>query len=108
MAKEAVIRIKDAEDAAAEAIRTANEKARLIAENSHREALEEKDAIIKSAIRMKETLIANAKTDAEKQCEPIIAEGQGEIVKILNPDSAKFEQAVKTVMERIVSVNGNR
>lgn len=108
MAKETVIKIKEAEDAAAEVVRAANEKARLLTEEKLKEALKEKEGIVKSAEKTKDTLAENARTEAEAKYAPIIAEGREEIKRIQNPEPAKFEQAVKTVMERIVNVNGNR
>ena len=102
MAKEAVIKIKEAEAAAAEIIRNATERSRTISESSLENALAEKELIIKNAERLREENIENAKDKAKAQCVSIIAGEQVEIEKILNPAPDKFKQAVKMLTERIL------
>ena len=108
MAKEAIAKIKSAEAEAAEILGIAAEKANHIMAESKKNALDEKESIIRGAQSAKEAAIENAKKEARARCAPIIADGRARAEKILNPDAAAFEQAVNTVVERIVNLNGNR
>jgi vacuolar-type H+-ATPase subunit H len=104
MAKEALMKIKEAEGEAAEVLRAAAEEAKAIAGEAAKLALEKKDSAIKEALRQKQTILENAEKEARESCAPAIAEGDLEIEKILAPSPEKFEQAVNTVIERILHI----
>ena len=107
MAKEAVTKIKEAEDRAAEIARAASDRARIISEEGLKAAYDERDKILKNAASKKEALLDEAKAGAAKECTPVTDAGNAEIGRILNPNPDKFKAAVKTVTERIVSASGN-
>jgi len=107
MAKEAIIKIKEAEDGASKIIRTATEKARQVIEKSLKDALKKKASIIQGAESLKKINSENAKKEAKTQCIPMSEKSRIEIEKILNPDQDKFEKAIEIVVERIVNLNGD-
>ena len=104
MAKEALIKIKEAENAAAEIIRLAAEKADSIAKEAEAAAFAQRDSTIKAAIRQKQKISENAAEEAKTICAPIVASGDAEIEKILAPAPERFKRAVDTVLERILNL----
>jgi V/A-type H+-transporting ATPase subunit G/H len=102
MAKEALMKIKEAEEAAAEILRLAADEASLIEKEAAEAALARKAEIIAEALRQKQTILANAESDAKVGCASVVTAGEAEIEKILDPAPDKFEQAVNTVIERIL------
>ena len=107
MAKEAVLRVKEAEDAAAETVRNAHEKARLIIAAAEKESIDKYRALINEANAEKETIIREAVSSVEAECAPLDQEGGARAERILNPDASKYEKAVTTVTERIVNRFGD-
>jgi len=107
LAKEAVTKIQEAEEKAAEIVRAASDKAKQISEDALKTAYDERDKILKNAASKKTSLIDEAKAVAAKECANLIEAGNSEIGKILNPSPDKFKLSVKIVTERIVSASGN-
>jgi V/A-type H+-transporting ATPase subunit G/H len=102
MAKEALIKVKEAEETAAEIVRDAAEKAKLIADAAAASAQAQKAAIIDDALRQKQMILEAAENEANARCAPEIAAAEAEIEKILAPGPDKFERAVNIVAERIL------
>ena len=107
MAKEAVLKVKEAEDLAAELVKDAQEKARTVIAAAERESIEKYRALLKLADAEKDAIVREAVRAAEAECGPLDQEGGAQANQILNPDHSKYEKAVTTVMERIVNQFGN-
>lgn len=108
MAKEAIRKIKETEDHAAEILKDASEEARARLRGAEdRAALKERE-VLEEARLARERILETAKRTAEVESRPIVEAGEKELAAIQNPDPKKVEAAVQFVIERIVNVNGNR
>ena len=108
MAAEAVLRIKEAEDAGSELIRRASEEARDILKKAESDGAAQKKAIIAEAERMKAELIEKAVQKAEADCAEFVEAGRAERDGILRPQAEKLEKAAQIATERIVKTDGDR
>ena len=108
MAAEAVYKIKEAEETCRETLKNAAQKAKEIVAQAGKDGEEKRGQILDSARWQRQTLLQQAADKVIATCETIAVHGAEEREKILAPDSAKMESAVKLVMERIVGANGNR
>ena len=103
MAKEAVLKIKQAEERGKEQLRAATEEARQITQSYAQNAAEQREAILIKARHTREGIIAARTKKAEAKCGELAREAEVEKRAILNPGEAKLEQAIKFITERIVS-----
>jgi vacuolar-type H+-ATPase subunit H len=108
LAAEAVFKIKEAEDQGKELVRKAGDEARQLVADAKRDGGESKKSILADAAREKKDLMDAAVRRADKRCEAIVSEGAAEREKLLAPPGEKLSSAIKLVMERIVSTNGDR
>ncbi len=108
MAKEAIIKIKEAEDKGNALIQKANEQAKQILKNAETEGDEKAKEIIKEAQTLRLDIIEKARAEAIKECEPLLKEGDASLEGILKPDSGKWNKTIQLITERIVNVNGSR
>ena len=107
MAKEAVLKIKEAEEKAAETVRGAHEKARQTLIAAEKEAAAKCRTLIQEAGGEKDAILREAVKSAEAECGPLDAEGGVRAEKIKNPEREKYEKAVAAVTERIVNQFGH-
>jgi len=107
LAKEAIGKIKAAEDSGNEKTKKASEDARRLVKAAEADAAEKQKEILQNARQQSERLLDQARAQALAQCKPLITEGDAAIAAIRNPDPAKMDKAVGLVVERIVSGIGN-
>ena len=107
MAAEAILKIKDAEDQAAELIKKAQEATKNLIADAQLEGEKQYKAIVSGAREQASQLVSEAVFAAEKNAAQELLKGNEEKEKILSPAPAKLAQAVQLVIERVVS-NGNR
>ncbi len=108
MAKEAILKIKEAENQSAEILKKASDEARDLLRDAQEKADAKKKANLDGIRKDRAALLEAAEATAKEQCRPIIDAGNAEIQAILHPSNDKVEAAVKLVIERIVNVSGNR
>lgn len=108
MAADAVYKIKETEDKGKASIKKANEEAKQILSAARTESAAKKQEVIDGALQEKAALIQSAVAKANKSCEEINSQGEAERKKLLAPEGGKLDSAIQLVMERIVSVDGNR
>lgn len=107
MAKEAILKIKKAEDNSAAIIKKASDSSREILREAETSADAQKKSVIDDTKKEVAAMLEIAQAEAESHCQPLIAQGEKEIAAIKNPKKDKVDSAVKLVIERIVNVNGN-
>lgn len=104
---EIIKEIKGTESIAEEKIKTAHQQVKDIILKAEEEA----EGVIKQAINIENVkgnkLIEDAKKEANAQVEIKTQLNQKLCEEIKEKANVKFEEAVKMVMERIVSINGN-
>jgi vacuolar-type H+-ATPase subunit H len=103
LAKQAVLRIKEAEGLGRDKLRAATEEARQIAQSYAQNAAEQREAILIKAQHVREGTIAAATQKAEASCGELERAAEAERRAILNPGAEKLEEAIKYITERIVS-----
>lgn len=108
MAAETIMKIKDAEDKAADLIRDAGDRAKEIVRKAQQDGSAQKQRILDGALQMKQDILKQAEAEAEAECAPLAKEGNAEVGKIKNPDGSKLDKAVKKIVERVVNANGDR
>ena len=102
MAAEVVIKIKEAEEKADEIVKQATEQSRkLIADTQKAVSDRRKEFSVESA-NERTSIIEAAENEARKQSESLVAEGNRQVEKILNPEEKKLNSAVELIIERIV------
>lgn len=104
MAAQAVLRIKDAEDAGKELVRRANEQARQIMSDAAKESDRRCKEILDEAQKKRLQMMKNAEETAENDCGELIARGENERDSILSPPRERLDKAVELITERIVRV----
>lgn len=108
MAAETIMKIKDAEDKAADLIHDAGDRAKEIVRNALQEGSAKKQQILDEALQMKKEMLKQAEAEAEAECAPLTKEGNAEVEKIRNPDGMKLDAAVNKIVERIVNAHVDR
>lgn len=108
MAADAVNKIRETEEQGRLAVRRAADEAKQIVAAAGKEADERRQAILRDAASQRDSMIQEARNKAQQTCKTIEDEGNADRQKLLSPDPDKLDSAVKFVMERIVSVRGNR
>ena len=107
MSMEVINEIKSIESIAEEKIKTAHQQAKDIILQAEAEA----EKIVKQAVNREiakgNKLVEDAERDANTQLEVKRQLNQKLCEEIREKANVKFDEAVKMVMERIVSINGN-
>ncbi len=104
LAKEAIIKIKEAEETGNEIVLKANENAKQILKNAESDGDKKYKDIIDQANKQKIEMVEKAKKEALLECEPLERQAQEELLKINNPDKAKQQKTIELIVERIVNV----
>jgi len=107
LAKEAIIKIEEAEKLAEENLEKAFNISNDLLKNAEAEAEKIYDLIIEETKKKVHFIKEEATKEGKKQAEPILKACENEIVAINNISQDKFELAVNMVIERIVKFNGN-
>ena len=107
LAAEAVLRLKEAENDGSELIRQSSDEAREIVRKAEIDCAAKKKAIIAEAEKMKTAIIEATGKKAEAECSELVKAGRSEKERILNPDTAKLEAAVKMVTDKILAHPSN-
>ncbi len=103
MAGEAVLKIKQAEEAGRELVRAATEEARQITQSYAQNAAEQRETILVKARNTRDKIIDSAVKKAQAECGKLSAEAEKEKQSILSPGAERLEAAIKYITERIVS-----
>ena len=107
MAKEAIEKIRVAEETARKLVSDAQAKSRELLKEAD-ETLKANDAeIIAQANREAGELKAKAKVEAEKSLEGVLEEGKASVSSILEINESEIDKAAQAILERIVKTNGN-
>ena len=108
MAAEAVLRVREVELKSKETITKATEQARRITAEADKKAQERKKEILRQARATRQEVIDAATKKAEQESADLTQQGNAERDRLLTPDPAKEQEAINFIIERIVSVNGDR
>ncbi len=107
MAKEALQKIKEAEEKSSLAISNAKKQA----EEILLKAKEEEEKILNTAKKesqfLKDGIIKKEILDAKQAYEPTLLGGEAKIAALENLEDAKIKSAVNLIVERIVNISGN-
>lgn len=107
MAKEAIEKIRLAEEEARKLVFDAQTKSRELLKEAE-EAVKANDAeIMTQANREALELKTKAKLDAEKSVESVLADGKAVVGSILQIPESEIDKAAQAILERIVKINGN-
>ena len=104
---ELIREIKEAEKTAEEKIRQAQQKAKEMIKESQTKAEEIIKEAVENQIRKSKEMIAQAEAEASKEASLKMENNKKECEEIKKKALSKSEAAIKTVMERIVKINGN-
>ncbi len=106
MAKEAIIKIKQAEDAGNEVVQKATEQAKQILKNAEAQGETQHKEILNQANAARAQMLQKAQDEAQQACEPLMAEGEAVLSQIANPDKQKLDKTIQLIVERIVNGYG--
>ena len=107
MSMEVIKEIKNTESIAEEKIKTAHQQAKDIILQAEGEAEDAIKQAVNKEIAKGNKLVEDAEKDANAQLAVKRQQNQKQCEEIREKANAKFDEAVKMVMERIVSINGN-
>jgi len=107
LAKEAIIKIEEAEKIAEENVEKAFSISNDLLKNAEAEAEKVYDLIIEETKKKVHFISDEATKEGKMQAEPILIACEKEVIDINNISQDKFELAVNMVIERIVKFNGN-
>jgi len=107
LAKEAIIKIEEAEKIAEENVEKAFSISNDLLKNAEAEAEKVYDLIIEETKKKVHFISDEATKEGKMQAEPILKACEKEVIDINNISQDKFELAVNMVIERIVKFNGN-
>lgn len=107
-AKEALLRIKQAEETACKLAEDAKQMVVVLLEEAKTLAEEEYNKILVSGVQEAERVKEKATKEGESEASRIIEKGMYEAQYIRNIEEAKLNKAVKLIVERIVHNHGNR
>lgn len=108
MAHEAIIKVKNAEEKAAEIITEAKKTARKLIQEAEKIAEEKYREILTSAQTEARRIREDALGESEVEIKAIREQGQKTATLIRELDHKKLEPVVEHIIERIVNKNGHR
>ena len=103
MAAEVVIKIREAEEKADEIVKLAAEQSRKLIADAQKADSDRRKEFAADCLKERAGIIETAENEARNQSESLVAEGNRQVEKILNPESKKLDSAVELIIERIVS-----
>lgn len=107
MAVEVIKDIKSAEEKADAIIKESQLESKDIIKNANIKAQNDYDSIINETKDKVKTIMEEAISLGEEEATPILELGKKKKEDILNVSQDRFQEAVKLVIERIVSINGD-
>jgi len=108
MAKEALEKVRQAEEKAREITKEASQKARDIRREAEARADERYKEIMNMAANETEVLREKARLEGEQEAKPILENGKVKAEELSALDGKVLEDAVNIILERIVKADGNR
>lgn len=108
LAREAIEKIKLAEDEASRLVSEAQMKSRELLKEAEAQVKLNDANIMEEARRLAEEIKSKAKLDAEHSVQSVLEEGKASVNAILSIEDAQVEKAASAILERIVKTNGNR
>jgi len=108
MALEAVTAIQRAEEEAAASVEQARQESEQILRQAQLDSQQNREAMLERAREDSKSILDRAEKTALESCAAIVEAGQREADKIRNPKNEKLQSVVNHIMERIVSMDGNR
>ena len=108
MAKEALEKVRQAEEKAREITKEASQKSRDIRRDAEARADERYKEIMNMAARETEALREKARLEGEQEAKPILESGKAKAGELSALDDKVLEDAVNIILERIVKADGNR
>ncbi len=107
MAKEAIEKIRLAEEQARKLVSDAQTRSKELLKEAEDKAKAYDSEIIAQANQEALELKAKAKADAEKSMEGVREEGKAAVSSILGINDSEIDKAAQAILERIVKTNGN-
>lgn len=107
MTTDAIKRVKEAELKASSIIDSANKEAISLKKKSHKDCEKLFDDSLQEAKKKANNLMFSFKNEGEMLSKPIIEKAQQEVSLIESVDKSKLESVVNSIVERIVSANGD-
>lgn len=107
MAKEAIEKIRLAEEEARKLVFDAQTKSRELLKAAEEQAKANDADIMAQANREALELKAKARQQAEKSVEGVLEDGKAAVGEILEIKDSEIDKAAQAILERIVKTNGN-
>ena len=107
MTTDAINRVKEAELEAKSSVDAAKLEATNLKKTSGKECDEISDKVISEANKKADEIKLGLINEGEMLAKPVIEKAKREVEHIKSVDDKKLESVVNSIVERIVSVNGN-
>lgn len=107
MTTDAINRVKEAELEAKSLVDAAKLEATNLKKTSGKECDEISDKVISEANKKADEIKLGLINEGEMLAKPVIEKAKREVERIKSVDDKKLESVVNSIVERIVSVNGN-
>lgn len=107
MTTDAINRVKEAELKAKSLVDAAKLEATNLKKTSGKECTEISDKVISEANKKADEIKFGLINEGEMLAKPVIEKAKREVEHIKSVDDKKLESVVNSIVERIVSVNGN-
>lgn len=107
MTTDAINRVKEAELEAKSLVDAAKLEATNLKKTSGKECTEISDKVISEANKKADEIKLGLINEGEMLAKPVIEKAKREVEHIKSVDDKKLESVVNSIVERIVSVNGN-
>ena len=107
MTTDAIAKVKEAEIKAKKIVDDAKTKASLLKKEAENNCKDISDKIVKDAKKKSEDLKFSYRNEGEMLSKPIIEKAEKDVSLIKSVDEEKLESVVNSIVERIVSMNGN-
>ncbi|MEB3060579.1 hypothetical protein VJJ74_05395 [Parvimonas micra] len=107
MTTDAINRVKEAELEAKSLVDAAKLEATNLKKTSEKECDEISDKVISEANKKADEIKLGLINEGEMLAKPVVEKAKREVEHIKSVDDKKLESVVNSIVERIVSVNGN-
>lgn len=107
MTTDAIKRVKEAEEKAKNIIESAKAEAMGLKKESEKQCENIFDETLKTAKKKAEDLKFSFRNEGEIIAKPVIEKSEKEVSLVKSVESSKLESVVNSIVERIVSMNGN-
>lgn len=107
MTTDAIKRVKDAELKAKSIVDSAKERAFALKKETEKKCEDVFEEVLKNARKKADDLKFGSRNEGEMLSKPIIEKAEKEVALVKSVDKVKLESVVNSIVERIVSMNGN-